>query len=449
MKASIKTFSIFLFLLFMFLAGCSGLNGQQGPAGPTMPVIQSLSVVGLPAIPGSNITTTVIAQSAQNLALTYTWTVTSPWIVSPSIANSQTATITAPCGYAITGTATVKVSDTNGMYAIGVVALSTQGDTAPVINSITASPNPTTKGGSMTVSVSASDQEGNALTFTWTVPAGWAISSGQGSAAITLTAPGTYASSGIVGITVSDNYGESAAGQIAIGTIVNSAPIIETVSILPQPVYTAANLLCSAYDPDGDALTYNWSIGGVAVTTGSNALWYSPGIPGYYAAGISVSDGNGGVTNAISSIMIAGASPWPKFHRDIQSTGLSPINTSSITGTTKWSYATGNVIYSSPTISADGTIYVGSSDNSLYAINPDGTKKWSYATGNGIYSSPAIGADGTIYVGSYDHSLYAINPDGTRKWSYATGNGIYSSPAIGADGTIYVGSWDGSLYAIH
>ncbi len=46
-----------------------------------------------------------------------------------------------------------------------------------------------------------------------------------------------------------------------------------------------------------------------------------------------------------------------------------------------------------------------------------GTLKWSYATGGGIYSSPAVGPDGTIYVGSRDFSLYAINPDGTLKWS--------------------------------
>jgi len=32
-----------------------------------------------------------------------------------------------------------------------------------------------------------------------------------------------------------------------------------------------------------------------------------------------------------------------------------------------------------------------------------------YTTGNVVYSSPAVGSDGTVYVGSYDHKLYAIN----------------------------------------
>ena len=66
------------------------------------------------------------------------------------------------------------------------------------------------------------------------------------------------------------------------------------------------------------------------------------------------------------------------------------------------------------------------------------------------YSAPAIGADGTIYMGSYDHNLYALDSNGVPKWSYHTGEAIdYSCPAIGADGTIYVGSNDGKLYAIY
>jgi outer membrane protein assembly factor BamB len=118
-------------------------------------------------------------------------------------------------------------------------------------------------------------------------------------------------------------------------------------------------------------------------------------------------------------------------------------------GTLKWSYTTGNEILSSPAIGADGTIYVGSLDSTLHAVNPNGTFKWSYATGGSIYSSPAIGADGTIYVGSDDHKLHAINSDGTLKWAYTTGERIESSPAIGADGTIYVGGVDSKLYAIN
>ncbi|MFW6047918.1 MAG: PKD domain-containing protein, partial [Candidatus Natronoplasma sp.] len=64
-------------------------------------------------------------------------------------------------------------------------------------------------------------------------------------------------------------------------------------------------------------------------------------------------------------------------------------------------------------------------------------------------SSPAIGSDGTIYIGSWDNNLYAVNPeDGTEKWNLSTGFCVESSPAIGSDGTIYIGSYDNNLYAI-
>ncbi len=95
-------------------------------------------------------------------------------------------------------------------------------------------------------------------------------------------------------------------------------------------------------------------------------------------------------------------------------------------GYVKWRFRTGDRIDSSPAIGDDGTIYVGSEDNNLYAINPDGSLKWKFETGSDIYSSPAIGDDGTIYVGSMDINLYAINPEGGKKWTYSTGGWIIS-----------------------
>ncbi len=114
-----------------------------------------------------------------------------------------------------------------------------------------------------------------------------------------------------------------------------------------------------------------------------------------------------------------------------------------------WKYQTGGGIYSSPAIGADGTVYIGSSDQYLHAVKSDGTPLWKYLTGGAVFSSPAVAADGTVYVGSDDHYLYAVNPDGTLKWRYEKiGGEVKSSPAIGDDGTVYVGSMDGTIYAI-
>jgi outer membrane protein assembly factor BamB len=115
-------------------------------------------------------------------------------------------------------------------------------------------------------------------------------------------------------------------------------------------------------------------------------------------------------------------------------------------GNKKWTFSM-TPSDSSPAIAVDGTIYVGSRDMRLYAVNPNGSKKWEYYMGAEVRSSPAIGGDGTIYVGSTNGHIRAINPDGSLKWVYVGGFDVVSSPAVAADGTIYVGG--GRVYALN
>ncbi len=141
--------------------------------------------------------------------------------------------------------------------------------------------------------------------------------------------------------------------------------------------------------------------------------------------------------------------PWPCFGGNPQRTGQSFYNTEHVGGAIMWTFDTGGAYSSSPAIDRDGTIYVGSWGNYLFAVNPDGSEKWRYPTGGRVESSPTIGVDGTIYVGSDDSKLYAIDPDGTLKWEFRTEHVVESSPVIGVDGTIYIGADDGFLYAIN
>ena len=70
-------------------------------------------------------------------------------------------------------------------------------------------------------------------------------------------------------------------------------------------------------------------------------------------------------------------------------------------------------------------------------------KIWEFETGGQVQSSPAIGEDGTIYFGSKDGKLYAINgKTGIKLWEFETANPLISSPSIGSYGTVYVGSSD-------
>ena len=117
-------------------------------------------------------------------------------------------------------------------------------------------------------------------------------------------------------------------------------------------------------------------------------------------------------------------------------------------GTEAWSFNTGALIRSAPSIGPDGTIFVGSDSDSLYALDPsDGSENWSFPTGGDISSIPTIAPDGTIYVGSADNHLYAINPNGTEAWKFLTGWHV-ANIALAADGTVFFSSWDQRVYAV-
>ncbi len=62
-------------------------------------------------------------------------------------------------------------------------------------------------------------------------------------------------------------------------------------------------------------------------------------------------------------------------------------------------------------------------------------------------ASPALAADGTAFVGSDDETVYAIGLDGKLRWQFKIGGVAFSSPAIAPDGTVYIGTGDGRLYA--
>ncbi len=62
-------------------------------------------------------------------------------------------------------------------------------------------------------------------------------------------------------------------------------------------------------------------------------------------------------------------------------------------------------------------VYEAGNDGVLYAFaRADGHPLWQYRVGEGPLGSPTIGADGTIYVTGPRHNLHAISPDGSQRW---------------------------------
>lgn len=113
---------------------------------------------------------------------------------------------------------------------------------------------------------------------------------------------------------------------------------------------------------------------------------------------------------------------------------------SATNGNTTWSHELGNnAKYSTAALGTDGSLYIGAQTDNVHALNADGTEKWTFATSGDVNGSPVIGSDGTVYIHSIDDYLYALDPEtGEEEWSYFYGNWSGTALALGSDGTIYV-----------
>jgi len=106
-----------------------------------------------------------------------------------------------------------------------------------------------------------------------------------------------------------------------------------------------------------------------------------------------------------------------------------------------------SLIFSSPTV-MDGTVYVGSDDETLYAVDAaTGDQEWAEPL-DPIQSSPTV-VDGTVYVGSNDGTLHAVDAaTGDQEWAFTEPSDVVNSSPTMVDGTVYVGSHDETLYAV-
>ncbi|MFD1820796.1 Outer membrane protein assembly factor BamB, contains PQQ-like beta-propeller repeat [Pseudarcicella hirudinis] len=115
---------------------------------------------------------------------------------------------------------------------------------------------------------------------------------------------------------------------------------------------------------------------------------------------------------------------------------------------------------SSPVINMDEndlTLYFGSADGHLYAVDAENGKlKWKFKTNGIVNSSPTL-YQGKVYIGSWDTYLYALDAkSGKEIWKFKTGDqpdihlmeGIQAS-AVADDGLIYLGARDAGLYALN
>jgi hypothetical protein len=228
-----------------------------------------------------------------------------------------------------------------------------------------------------------------------------------------------------------------------------------TLSRRSGPPTTTTSASGSGFGPSETvAITFDAQVVGSAATDGAGAFsGASIGVPATATPGVHQVTGTGETSGLSAHTPFTVRSNWPQYRFSLTHTGFDPyenvLGPSTVSGLTQaWAVGTGGIVDSSPSV-ANGVVYVGSEDHSLYAIDAvTGAVRWTAPVQLDIHSSPAI-SGGTVYVGSFDHDVYAFDAStGVQKWSFATGDLVHSSPAVVA-GTVYVGSDDGNVYALN
>ncbi|MBA2360201.1 MAG: PQQ-like beta-propeller repeat protein [Actinobacteria bacterium] len=121
------------------------------------------------------------------------------------------------------------------------------------------------------------------------------------------------------------------------------------------------------------------------------------------------------------------------------------------TGKIVWRYRAG-VFESSPLV-VGKTLYAGSWDHKLHAVNIyTGKARWTFTADHEINSSASF-ANGTVYFGTDGGSLYALDArTGRLRWRaqalprFGRREYFYATPTI-AYGRVFIGNTDGTLYA--
>ncbi|RVU45740.1 hypothetical protein EA187_08215 [Lujinxingia sediminis] len=211
--------------------------------------------------PGEQTAVRVEAIAPEGGSLDVSWSATGGFEVEADSDDPFSATLTAPDEADAAGEVTVTVTDSDDRQAEESVSVSTVGNAAPQIASISADAPVVARAGQISLSVVANDADGDALTYAWSAPEGWELDATD-QATVVATAPDAPGDVGSFSVLVSDAQGAQASAQLSVSTAQNQAPRIRSATALPAEVLPGAeiDLQAEAIDPEGDALLYEWLV---------------------------------------------------------------------------------------------------------------------------------------------------------------------------------------------
>jgi len=179
----------------------------------------------------------------------------------------------------------------------------------PIITSLEAEAEWTDPLGSLQMTCTASDPDDDELSYEWTTSGGNITGMGP---EVTWTAPLSEGSYDVT-VTVTDGRGGEVMDYVTITVKANEPPTITSLEAEAEWAIPSGSLqvTCTASDPDGDELSYEWSTtGGDISGTGPEVTWTAPEEVGMYDITIVVDDGHDGEdTRSVTLSVTLGTPP--------------------------------------------------------------------------------------------------------------------------------------------
>ena len=281
-----------LIISVLLLVGCTSATASYSP------VINSLTADNDVLLPAQTCEIACNASHLNGASLSYQWSANRGSISGEGPVVNWTAPDAAG-NYTIT----VSVSDGNSGQSISYLSIKVASNNPPTIESLDFGEDEVTVSANCHIVCVAADRDGGVLSYEWSASGG--NISGEDSV-VTWTAPeaaGTYT----ITVTVTDDQGDEDTASLDIDVLaINNPPKVKDFIITDMAkkacekdgIYIDKHyyIECIASDPDGDKLSYDWSVseGTILEDEGSIIYWLTPDYETEAIFEVTVQDERGG-----------------------------------------------------------------------------------------------------------------------------------------------------------